>query len=247
MPDARIAGWAAAAAIALSTTAALAAEPKNITQGELALTPAFCQDVQTINGWAQHGRESPRSPFWIAQMGKTFWGMHHYCWALINIHRSRAPGQTQQERTFKIHSAIADYYYVVEIAPPDFVLMPEVFHLIGEAHVMVNEYVQAIDAYQKSRRYKADYWPPYEGHAKVLEKLGKKVEARAVLADGLALMPAEPRLLTMYKRLGGDPAKLPPPRVPVPVAAAPAATVPAASAPASGAAPGASASAAQPQ
>jgi hypothetical protein len=239
MPDARIAGWATAA-IALSTTAALAAEPKNITQGELALTPAFCQDVQTINGWSQHGRESPRSPFWIAQMGKTFWGMHHYCWALVNTQRSRATGQTQQERTFKIHSAIADYYYVVNIAPPDFVLMPEIFHLIGEAHVTVGEYAQAIDAYQKSRRYKADYWPPYEGHAKVLEKLGKKVEARAVLADGLALMPTEPRLLTMYKRMGGDPAKLPPPRVPV--AAAPAASVPA-----SGAVPDSPASAAQPQ
>jgi tetratricopeptide (TPR) repeat protein len=236
MPGARIAGWAAAALV-FSTTAALAAEPQNITPGELALTPAFCQDVQTMNGWTQYSRESPRAPFWIAQMGKTFWGMHHYCWALINIHRSRAPGQSSQERAFKIHSAIADYYYVIRIAPPDFVLLPEIYHLIGEAHVMVGEYVQAIDAYQKSRLSKADYWPPYEGHAKVMEKLGKKVEARAVLADGLALMPTEPTLLTMYKRLGGDPSKLPPPRVPVPVAAAPA----------SAAAPAAPASAAQPQ
>lgn len=227
-----------AAAMALGTTEALAAEPTNITPGELALTPAFCQDVQTINGWTQYSRESPRAPFWIAKMGKTFWGMHHYCWALINIHRSRAPGQSPQERSFKIQSAIADYYYVVRIAPPDFVLMPELYHLIGEAHVMDKEYALAIDAYLKSRRYKADYWPPYEGHAKVLEKLGKRVEARAVLAEGLALMPSEPRLLGMFKRLGGDLAKLPPPRVPVAGAlagAAPTGAVP----------PSASASAAQ--
>lgn len=219
MPDARIRGWAAVV-ISFGTTVVLAAEPKNITQGELALTPAFCQDVQTINGWSQHGRESPRSPFWISKMGKTFWGMHHYCWAKVNIHRSRAAGQSRQDRDFKIHSAISDYYYVVEIAPPDFVLLPEIFHLIGEAHVMVNEYVQAIDAFQKARRIKADYWPPYEGHAKILEKLGKKTEALAVLADGLHVMPGEPNLLSVYKRMGGSPSKLPPPllRAPSPPA-----------------------------
>lgn len=217
MPDARIRGWAAIA-ISFGTTVVLAAEPKNITQGELALTPAFCQDVQSVNGWAQHYRESPRSPFWISMMGKTFWGMHHYCWAVVNIHRSRAAGQSQQDRVFKIHSAIADYYYVVNIAPPDFILLPEIFHLIGEAHVMVNEYVEAIEAYQRARRIKPDYWPPYEGHAKVLEKLGKKGDAVAVLADGLRVMPGEPNLTSMYKRLGGNPAKLPPalPKAPLP-------------------------------
>ena len=224
--------------LVLVSTAASAAEPKNITQGELALTPPFCQDVQTINGWSQHGRESPRSPYWIAQMGKTFWGMHHYCWAQVNLQRSRMPAQTPQERDFKIRSAINDYYYVVEIAPPDFVLLPEVFYLIGEAHVLVNEYVPAIEAFQKARRLKLDYWPPYEGHAKVLEKLDKKVEARAVLAEGLRVMPGEPRLVAMFTRLGGDAARLPTrPQTAVPADAAQAKTPSAAAQPASTALP----------
>lgn len=201
MPSARFQAFAAAA-IALTATVAGSAEPRNITAGELALTPAFCQDVQTINGWSQHGRESPRSPMWIAKMGKTFWGMHHYCWGMVNIHRSQAAGQSPQERDFKIHSAISDYYYVVEIAPPDFVLLPEIFYLIGEAHGMVNEHVNAIEAYQKALRLKPDYWPPYEGHAKILEKLGKRAEARAVLEMGLKVAPNEPRLKTLYERLG---------------------------------------------
>lgn len=197
----------AAAAIALTATVAGSAEPTNITAGELALTPAFCQDVQTINGWSQHGRESPRSPMWIEKMGKTFWGMHHYCWGMVNIHRSQAAGQSPQERTFKIHSAINDYYYVVRIAPPDFVLLPEVFYLIGEAHGMVNEHVNAIEAYQKALQIKPDYWPPYEGHARILEKLGKKAEARAVLEKGLQVAPNEPRLKALYERLGHELAK----------------------------------------
>jgi tetratricopeptide (TPR) repeat protein len=239
MPAARIRALSAAA-FALSAMATLAAEPKHITAGELALTPPFCQDVQTINGWSQHGRESPRSPYWISKMGKTFWGMHHYCWALVNIQRSSAPGQSPEDRAFKIHSAIADYYYIVEIAPPDFVLLPEVFYLIGEAHVMVNEYAQATEAYQKARRIKADYWPPYEGQAKVLDKVGLKAEALAVLEDGLRIMPGEVRLLSLYARLGGSPVKLPPP---MPMASAPVS----AAAPASGALGGVSASASQPR
>jgi hypothetical protein len=115
-----------------------------------------------------------------------------------------------------------------------------VFYLIGEAHVMVNEYAQATEAYQKARRIKADYWPPYEGQAKVLDKVGLKAEALAVLEDGLRIMPGEVRLLSLYARLGGSPVKLPPP---MPMASAPVS----AAAPASGALGGVSASASQPR
>lgn len=218
MPDVRI-PLIAAAVVALHAGSARAAEPTNITAGELALTPSFCQDVQTINGWTQYSRESPRSPYWVSIMGKTFWGMHHYCWALINIHRSRAAGLSPQQRHFMIQSAIADYIYVVRIAPPDFVLLPEIFHLIGEAHVMVDEYVPAIEAFQKSISLKADYWPPYEAHAKLLDRVGKRGEALSVLEAGLAVMPNEQRLLDLYVRLGGQPRKLRP-AAPAPAAAA---------------------------
>lgn len=235
--------WVRTAAMAgvalLATCPSWAAEPRNITAGELALTPDFCQDVQTINGWSQHGNESPRSPYWISIFGKTFWGMHHYCWAAVNIHRSKAAGLSKQDRDFMIQSAIADHYYVVNIAPRNFILLPEIYFLVGEAHVMLGEYVQAIDAFQKSRAAKPDYWPPYEGYAKVLEKLGKKAEARALLESGLEIMPGEPRLLQPLLRLGG---KAPPPR-PRPVPEPP---VEAAASAASAAAPEAVASAAAP-
>jgi hypothetical protein len=52
------------------------AKPQDITAGELALTPEYCQDVQTMNGWEKHNR-APRTPQWLAMMGETFWAMHH--------------------------------------------------------------------------------------------------------------------------------------------------------------------------
>ena len=70
------------------------------------------------------------------------------------------------------------------IRNPDFLKNIPGLSALAEADLMIiatrfrdlpDDQMQAIDAYQKSRRYKADYWPPYEGHAKVLEKLGKKV------------------------------------------------------------------------
>ena len=191
--------------LGLACTVASAAEPTNITAGELALTPPFCQDVQTINGWSQYGHESPRAPHWVSLMGKTFWGMHHYCWALVNIQRSKAAGLSKQMRDFMIHSAIADHYFVVNIAPPSFVLLPEIYFRIGEAHVMVQEYPQAIAAFEKSREIKPDYWPPYVAQAELLEKMGMKSKALALLDEGLQKMPGEPTLTRHVKRLGGKP------------------------------------------
>lgn len=179
------------------------AMPENITAGELALTPEFCQDVQTINGWSQYGRESPRSPHWVRLMGRSFWDMHHYCWALINLNRARSPGVTPQYRDHLIHSAISDYYYVVKAAVPTFVMLPEIFYRIGDAHAQLGEVPLAMQAFTKSREYKADYWPPYVGQAKLLEKVGMKSDAKKVLEEGLRLMPNEPALQTPYLRLGG--------------------------------------------
>lgn len=184
------------------------AQVENITRGELALTPDFCQDVQTINGWSQHFRESPRSPYWVSKMGKTFWAMHHYCWALIRMHRANAAGLKPSTRDHMIRKSIADFHYVVNNATREFVLLPEIFFRIGEAHVLLREPVQAIESYEASRSLKPDYWPAYVGHARVLERLGKKVDALKVIEEGLRHSPGEPTLTAQFVRLGGQPSNL---------------------------------------
>jgi tetratricopeptide (TPR) repeat protein len=172
----------------------------DITPGELALTPAFCQDVQTINGWSQHSRPSPRSPHWLGLMGETFWGMHHYCWALIHLQRADRAGTSPQQREFLIREAISDFYFVINIAPPEFPLLPELYFRTGEGFLLLGEYARALDELQKSRRSKAAYWPPYVSEANLLLKLGKRKEAMELIDQGLKVMPDEPNLLKFVNR-----------------------------------------------
>ena len=186
------------------------AAPKNITEGELALTPPYCQDVQGIKWGDQYSNTSPRAAHWVALMGKTFWAMHHYCWALIHIQRSSAAGLSPQIREGMIQEAIGDYYYVIKNATPNFVLLPEIYLRIGEAQVMAKNPVAASDAFAKARELKADYWPAYARGAEVFERLGMKTKAKSLLEDGLERMPNEPALQTAFVRLGGKLSELHP-------------------------------------
>ena len=179
------------------------AAPKNITEGELALAPSYCQDVQGIKWGDQYSNTSPRAAHWVALMGKTFWAMHHYCWALIHIQRSSAAGLSPQVRQRMIQEAIGDYDYVIQNATPNFVLLPEIYLRIGEAQVLANNPAAAMDAFATARKIKADYWPAYVRGAEVFERLGMKAKAKSLLENGLQRMPDEPALRSAFERMGG--------------------------------------------
>ncbi len=194
----------AALALALFASNSWASYERNLTPGELALMPAFCQDVQTVNGWEQGVRESPRAPYWVSKMGRSFWDMHHYCWASIAVHRSKQPGLNQNQRDHLIETAIDDYYYVVRRAPPEMALMPELYYLIGDSYKLLRRYGQAIEAYKMSRSLKADYWPAYAGHADILMLSNLRGEARAVLQEGLRVIPGEVALQSRLDKISGS-------------------------------------------
>jgi hypothetical protein len=192
-----------ALALFLGYVGVTTAAPENITDGELALMPAYCQDVQGIKWGDQYYNPSPRAGYWVGLMGKSFWAMHHYCWGMIHIHRAKAAGVPPQIRDGMIASAISDYYYVIKNSTPGFVMLPEIYVRVGEAEVLRRNPVGALEAFATARELKADYWPPYVRGAEVLERLGKKADARSLLEEGLKVMPGEPALQGPFERLGG--------------------------------------------
>lgn len=197
------AALSAALALGLAWGAAHASYERNLTPGELALMPAFCQDVQTVNGWEQGVRESPRAPMWVSKLGRSFWDMHHYCWARVAVHRSLATGLNQNQRDHLVESAIDDMQYVIRRAPPDMALLPEIYYFMGDYYRMLRRYGEAAESFKKSRELKADYWPAYTGHADLLLISGQRKEARAVLEQGLEIMPDEVALKSRLDRLSG--------------------------------------------
>ena len=181
---------------------------RNPTQGELALLPPFCQDAQTINGWSQFGRESPRSPMWVAKLGRGFWSIHHYCWARNAVYRAKAAGVSEYEHDYFLRSAISDMSYVIQNSDPDMVLLPEIYYLIGDYYRQLRRSGEAIEPFEKSIELKADYWPPYAGLADVWMQIGQNGKARTVLEKGLAVMPNQAALTSRLKKIS----TAPPPR-----------------------------------
>ena len=230
----RIVRHAALAAGLAAAVHVATAQPANMTHGEVALTHPVCQDAQGMPaGWVQHFRHSPRAPYWESVMGKTFWGVHHFCWALIHLQRAARAGISKQERDHMIRVAISDFYYVIHEAKRNnedqFVLLPELYYRAGEAYVLLQEFAPAIAEFERSRQAKADYWPAYMAQAQVHARLGMRSQARELLEAGLKLMPDEPNLREAYRKLdaAGPDARRPARAAP---AAAPAGTTAAGSA-----------------
>jgi tetratricopeptide (TPR) repeat protein len=198
-------------AAALGAAGAASAQVRNLTWGELSLTPPVCMDVQGIplTGWVHYHKHSPRAAHWEAVMGKSFWAMHHYCWALVHQLRANRPGTPAQERVHLHREAIGDYYYVINDAlsrgETDFVMLPEIYYRTGDAYLQIGDLGAALLEFEKSRAAKADYWPAYAGLASIHERVGRRKEAREILERGLEIMPGEPNLVAALSKLGaGD-------------------------------------------
>jgi tetratricopeptide (TPR) repeat protein len=179
--------------------------PPNITAGEIALLPEYCKDVQGFGYGDAYHNTSPRAGYWVGLMGKSFWALHHQCWALIREHRSRAAGLSRQDRDAHIQGAVGDYGYVVANSEKDFILLPEIFTQMGEAHVLLGNIGAALDAFTAARRRKTDYWPPYVAWARVLMKSGKRQEALNHVEYVMKLAPTDVELKRQYDLLKNGP------------------------------------------
>jgi len=186
---------------ALSCSPSQAQRPADITAGEMARLPKYCAESQTFaTGGFPEGPLPSQKP-WIALMGREFWAIHHYCWALVNANRSAAAGVAPQLRDHLLTKAIGDCEYVIQNAAPDFVLLPEIYLRVGEYHERLGRPVIALENFERSRRAKSDYWPAYLHIADLQTRLGNRAAAADALTAGLEQVPGQPQLQAALDRL----------------------------------------------
>jgi hypothetical protein len=175
--------------------------PLNITRGEVARLPEYCRDTQTFEMKGSRDGPTERQRRWVALIGDPFWGLHHYCWALISANRAEQAGLTPAQRIHLLNSAVADAYYVIDISTREMPLLPEIYLRIAQYHLAMGRVVDSMQHYERSRELKPDYWPAYVGLAELNEKLGRRQQALDALNDGLKVMPDEPRLKEALAKL----------------------------------------------
>jgi len=198
------------ALMGLAGTAA-AGKPDDIAESEMKLLPAYCVDTMGFSYGDAYTNTSPRAGHWVGLMGKSFWAMHHYCWALINLNRSRRAGISAQTRRGLWESVRGDYGYVLKNATPDFIMLPEIYTRIGEVELLLGRPEKAGEAFGRARQLKPDYWPAYSHWAEFLMKIGRRPEAMKIVISGLENAPGAKVLLEQYRVLGGKTADLPKP------------------------------------
>ena len=200
---------AACMAVAIST-AAQAGKPDNVTEAEMALLPPYCPDTQTFKYGDALSNPSPNAPKWVGLMGKGFWTMHHYCWALLNLARAQKPSMPENIRDATRHYAIEDMKFVLQNTEPDFILLPEIYTKIGDVELALRRPAEANVAFAKARSLKPSYWPAYLNWAEYLRRTGEKAKAREMVEEGLSYSPDAKALRRLLTDLGGDPRTIAP-------------------------------------
>jgi tetratricopeptide (TPR) repeat protein len=196
-----------AAPLLLASSMAHAGQPQNITEAEMATLPPYCKDTSTFGSGDAYSNVSRDAPKWVAMMGKGFWSMHHYCWALINLSRIQRPSTPPVIKEGTREAAISDMNYVINYVPRDFVVLPEIYTKRGEVQLALNREGEALESFNTARTLKPDYWPAYYQWADHLSRTGRKAQARQVVKEGLAHAPQSRSLQRLLSDLGEAPAR----------------------------------------
>lgn len=187
-----------------------AAKPEDWTEAEVNMAAPYCIDTMGFRYNDAVYNTSPRAPHWVSIMGQSFWAMHHYCWALVNLNRAQRASMPTSQRQHLRKTAIDDMRYVLSKAPKDFLMLPEIYTSMGNTYLLLGDTKNAEKVFKAAMTLRPEYWPPYARWAEHLIIRGNaREEARSVIREGLTHAPGSKTLLALWQELGGGPLPTP--------------------------------------
>jgi len=140
---------------------------------------------------------------WYAYLGPTFNNMHHYCWGLMKTNRAMLLARSANTRSFYLHDAIKEFDYVINPAPDDFLLLPEILTKRGENWIRLGRSSVGLLDLERAISLKRDYWPAYAIMSDHYAGAGDTTKAREVLQSGLEQSPDAVSLQRRLRDLQG--------------------------------------------
>ena len=153
------------------------------------MLPRYCAYTQSFRDHVPGGNNPAEIQRWYSMLGETFHAMHHYCWGLMKTNRGVLLARSEQWRRFYLNDAIGEFDYVIDHAPPDFVLLPEILMKKGENLIRLGQDGSGNLQLLRAIELKPDYWPPYAVMSDYYKKTGDLKNAREVLEKGLLASP----------------------------------------------------------
>ena len=172
---------------------------------EIPLLPEYCKYSQDFRDRVPGGNNSIEIERWRSILGITFTHIHHYCYGLVATNRATLYVRPSQERLRQLNKSIDDFDYVIQRAPPDFKLLPEIYTKKGENLIRLGRGPQGILELQFAIELKPEYWPPYGHISDYYKGRGDTEKAREWLEKGLGVAPNTRALMRRLAELDGRP------------------------------------------
>lgn len=172
---------------------------------EMALVPRYCIYTQLLRDRVPGGNNLDEVSRWTSIMGPTFNDMHHYCIGLMRVNRAQL--FLVGNRRFNLESSVGEYDYVLNRAPANFILRPEILTKKGESLLLLDRPTEGAAALLRAIELKPDFWPPYAVLSDYFKKANNIAIARQWLEKGLAADPNARALRQRLDELGGTSSK----------------------------------------
>ena len=181
---------------------------------EVAMLPRYCIYTQHFREFVPGGNNPEEIQRWGSMMGETFHHLHHYCYGLMFFNRATLLAREAHVRRFYLGNAIKEFDYVLQRAPQEFILLPEVLTKKGETFIKQNRGALAAEPLERAIGLKPDYWPPYAYLSDYYRETGDFKRARQILEAGLSAAPDAKglqRRLSELDAAAAKPKSAPPP------------------------------------
>ncbi|HMH17980.1 MAG TPA: hypothetical protein VK572_07500 [Burkholderiales bacterium] len=168
---------------------------------EMFLLPEYCKYTQDFRANVPGGNNPGEIQRWTTLMGPVFIHMHHYCYGLQAINRATFLSPAPEDRRHNLGVSVIEFDYVIERAPQDFGLLPEIFTKKGESLLQMDSVGKGIAELQRAIDMKPDYWQAYAAASDYYKGAGQPAKAREWVEKGLSVLPDKQPLLRRQAEL----------------------------------------------
>jgi hypothetical protein len=168
---------------------------------EIAMLPRYCIHTQTFRDRVPGGNNKAEIRRLEQTLGPTYLAVHHYCLGLMKTNRAVFLAREPRIKNFYLSDSISEFDYVIDRAPADFVLLPEILTKKGENLIRLGQAPLAIRELQRAIDLKPDYWPPYAVLSDYYKDHGDRAKARETLEKALSAAPGAKAISRRMKEL----------------------------------------------
>ena len=152
------------------------------TWSELLLLPAYCRGTQLIRVLS---KDQTSIEQYVAIYGDAYRHLHHYCWALNAENKANRISDANRRQS-ALTNALSDFKYFLDLTPPSFPLLPEIYFSRARILFALKRDMNAVRDLNKAIELKADYAPAYDRLSDYYLGIGDKSNSIKILEQGIS-------------------------------------------------------------